>query len=200
MRLSIALFAALFAPVLSHADETQLLQAELALAKKNVVYSVIDLAQARIQIKAAGITLREFPIHAIDTWGPGFQAGAYVMTDRHAEEEPQRTLIDPKKAGSEASAELDALERADMPTNFVLNYEGNIAVHVIGKPAELGDRMREASREAWKYLSRPLVFLWKKFKQEEHTLIELELDPVDSQSIYWSLAEKSTSILVPPAD
>lgn len=208
MNALIALFATfLLVPALSQANETarlesdvRYLQAELELAKKNAIYSEFDLAQAKIRIKAAGLTLREFPILAIDMWGSGISPGSYVMTERRTSDEPQRARIEPGKAGETASPEIDALERDDMPTRYTLVYEGDVFIRISETAPDLGSRLMNMPHDVWESLSQPLVMLWNRMSGQDHTLIELELDPVDSQALYWSLSVKSTSLLLPPRD
>ncbi|OGT22098.1 MAG: hypothetical protein A2V90_04160 [Gammaproteobacteria bacterium RBG_16_57_12] len=182
--------------------ENQYLQAELALAKKNALYTVFDLAGGKILIKAAGMTLREIPVQDIGIWGNGLKPGAYLVIEKSAFKEPERFQIDPTRIDEESppSTDIDALERDDMPTRYTLIFEDGVFVSVTGSPASMDERMISMSLDALEYLSRPLVILWKKINGENYTVIDLEVDSVDSQSLYWTITEKSAGLFLLPED
>ncbi|MEW5755755.1 MAG: hypothetical protein AB1810_05575 [Pseudomonadota bacterium] len=176
--------------------DAALLQAEFDLAKSGATYSIIDLAQNKIIIKAAGVVLRQLPIVEVDIWGRRPAPRSYRVSEKVAAKEPERIQIEPGK--EESVHDIDALERNDMPVRYTIVFDDGIKVGFSGAAGTHDRTMAEVAHDTWALLVRPLVFLWKHWQDEKHSVIDIKLDPVDSQSFYWSVPENSATIFIFP--
>ncbi len=177
-------------------NDLWLLQAEFDLAKSSATYSIIDLAQKKITIKAAGVVLRHIPIVEVDVWGRMPAPRVYRISEKVARKEPERIQIEP---GKEVPAhDIDALERDDMPVRYTLMFDDGIKVGISGSAGEHDRTMGEVAHDVWEQIARPLVFLWKHWRDEKHSVIDITLNPVDSQSVYWAIPENSATIFILP--
>lgn len=176
--------------------DTRLLQAEFELAKSGATYSVIDLAQNKITIKAAGVVLRSIPIVEVDIWGHVPGPRIYRISEKKASKEPERIQIEPGK--EQPAYNIDALERDDMPVRYTMVFEDGINVSFSSDAPSDDGRLAALAHATWGYISRPLVFLWKHSRDEKHSVIDLKLDSIDCQSVYWALPENSATLFILP--
>jgi hypothetical protein len=193
------------------ADETvdlqqsnRLLQAEYELAKSQKLYFFIDLPAHRIQFRASGITLAELPILSLRSWGRPADGLAYTLAKKSAKNEPVREQVlipgkEPEKpaqpvieAGKPpAPPPLQALEIADMPTDYVLQLDDGtlLTVHAKLEETDLWARVRQrAVRLGW-FITRPLISVWQHHHGNTYNEMLLTLPEREARMLYWSFQE-----------
>ncbi|RJQ55024.1 MAG: hypothetical protein C4526_04305 [Nitrospiraceae bacterium] len=185
--------------------EDFLLQSELVLAKKPIIYFVFNLKDRVVLLKSRGIALRQMKIEDVSFWGDAVDSKPLLMIRKSALFEPERVKIDPDKNKEEenntattpapGAFDIEALELQDMPTSYRMEF-GN-GVHISVRPEKAGfvsGVYRAADYSGW-YLSRPILTLWNSFRGRPFTSIYLTVNEEDARSIYWSLVEGSENII-----
>ncbi|MBI5099782.1 MAG: hypothetical protein HZB30_11150 [Nitrospirae bacterium] len=186
-------------------NEINLLEAELKVAKKPVIYFIFNLKDKEILLKSRGILLKEMKIEDIKFWGEPVDAAPRTMLKKSALfKEPKRVNIDPNKAKEETSTnttttpgafEIEALELKDMPTTYRLEFHEGIFISISPKGAGFLSRLYKMSSYTGWYLSRPILTIWNSIKGSPFTSIYLVLSEEDARFVYWSLEEKSENII-----
>ena len=210
--LTILLALLLCSPVAA-ADETaelaqtnRLLQAEYELAKSQQLYFFIDLKANRIYFRTSGVTLAELPILSLRSWGRPADGIAYTLAKKTAREEPVReqVLIPPApgkepdkpaepviEAKKPQAPALQALEIADMPTEYVLQLDDGtlLTVHAELNDANMLTKLRwQAVRSSW-FLTRPLISVWHRWHGSTYNEMFLTLPEREARMFYWSFQE-----------
>jgi hypothetical protein len=178
--------------------ENQLLETELRIAQTPNVYSVIDLKNKKILLKAKGVLLRELSIEAYRIWGnlPAIKTAALVK--KSALFAPKRVLVNPKAGEIDAPPSEETFELKDMPTNFTLVLEGDISISVRPKPTHPLSSLWSIRYPVQWYLTRPVLTVWHTMRREPFTSIEIVLDPGDARSLYWSFLEGMKAMVLSP--
>jgi len=188
-------------------DEIDLLDAELKVAKKPVIYFIFNLKDKEILLKSRGILLKKMKIEDVKFWGRTVDAAPRAMLKKSALfKEPKRVNIDPNKDKEETSTdtatnttpgafEIEALELKDMPTTYRLEFHEGIFISISPKGTGfLSGLLKMASYTGW-YVSRPILTIWNSIKGSPYTSIYLILNEEDARLVYWSLEEKSENII-----
>jgi hypothetical protein len=190
------------------AQTNRLLQSELELAKSQKLYFVFDLQASRILFKVSGVTLAELPILTLRSWGRPADGIAYVLARREARKEPEREQIvipdgkeeakpaapaSPPKPGQPPQApDVQALELADMPTEYVLQLDDGTLLTVRGALSETAGFKETAryylNKHSW-YITRPLITAWQHRQGKSYIEMFLTLSEQDARMLYWSFQE-----------
>jgi len=192
-------------------NETRLLESELILAKKPIIYFIFDLKKKEVLLKARGIVLKEMKIEDVKFWGEPVDAKPQTMLKKSALfKEPKRVNIDPNKAKEEETSadnttnttpgtfDLEALELKDMPTIYHLEFSNGIFISVRPKAAGFVSKLYAIANYVGWYASRPILTIWHSIKSRPYTSMYLTLSEEDARSIYWSLVENSENIIYQP--
>lgn len=219
MRLIRLVFALLLTAVLwvpaAAADEladlvqtNRLLQAEYELAKSQQLYFIFDLQAAQILFKVSGVTVAKLPILSLRSWGRPADGIAYALASRSARKEPEREQIaipdgkdaekpatppPPLKPGETPKApELQALEIADMPTEYVLRLNDGTLLTVRAKLSETAGFKEKLAyhldRYSW-FITRPLISVWQHRQGQPYNEMLLTLPEREARMLYWSFQE-----------
>lgn len=190
------------------AQTNRLLQAEFELAKSQKLYFFIDLQASRILFKASGITLAELPILSLRSWGRPADGIAYTLASRSARKEPEREQIAipdgteeekpatpppaPKPGEKPKPPELQALEIADMPTEYTLTLDDGTLLTVRSSLAETAgfkEKLRNiATKSSW-FITRPLISVWQHWHGNTYNEMLLTLPEREARMLYWSFQE-----------
>lgn len=204
------------APVL----QDRFLREDLALAKASSLYFVIQLRSRTMSLRAGGVTLREWPVAGIRSWGAPHPLEPLIIEKKSTLNPPKRTEIIPMteeeeeaKAKAEAqeqaaktkkeeekpkAPEPDALELKDMPSSFMFVMSDNTRIYFRPKARGFAPRIAAFGHSLKWYLWVPLKNLRLRLKKEPFSAIEIRLEsPEDCQSIFWSLAEGSKTLVFP---
>ncbi|RJQ20022.1 MAG: hypothetical protein C4560_05470 [Nitrospiraceae bacterium] len=189
-------------------SETRLLEAELQLAKKPIIYFIFNLKNREVLLKARGVLLRDMKIEDVKVWGVAVEIKPRPLLKKSAMFEPKRENIDPDKNKEEetdtntapkpGTFDIEALELQDMPASYRLEFQEGIFISVRSKSAGFTSKLYNiASYLGW-HVSRPALTIWNSIKGRPYTSIYLTLSEEDARSIYWSLVENSENIIVHP--
>jgi hypothetical protein len=180
--------------------ENRLLETELRIAQAPQIYSIIDLKNKKIFLKARGVLLRELSIETFRVWGnlPAVKAG--TLTRKSALFAPKRAQVNPKTGEDEADTSAETLELKDMPTNYTLVLDGNISISVRPKPTHLLSSLWSIRYPVQWYLTRPVLTVWHAMRRQPFTSIEVVLDAGDARSVYWSFLEGMKAIVFFPGN
>lgn len=210
--LSVLLLLLLFGTARATDDAASLLQsnrllgAEFDLAKTQQLYFVIDLPDKHIFFRTSGVTLAELPILSLSIWGRPADGITYTLAKKTARQEPVREQVlippapgkEPEKpvepvieSGKPAAPALQALEIADMPTDYVLQLDDGTLLAVHAKLEEAGflARMRQKIAHAFWFLARPLISVWHRVHGSSYNEVLLILPEKETRMLYWSFQE-----------
>lgn len=190
------------------AQSNRLLQAEFELAKSQKLYFFIDLQASRILFKASGITLAELPILSLRSWGRPADGIAYTLASRSARKEPEREQIAipdgkeeekpaappavPKPGEKPKPPELQALEIADMPTEYTLTLDDGTLLTIRASLAETAgfkEKLRNIVNKSSWFITRPLISVWKHRHGNTYNEMLLTLPEREARMLYWSFQE-----------
>ncbi len=178
--------------------ENQLFETELRIAQAPQIYSIFDLKNKKISLKARGLLLRELGIEAFRVWGNLPAVKAATLIRKSALFPPKRALVNPKAGDDEAQPRMETLELKDMPTNYTLVLEGNISISVRPKPTHLLSSFWSIRYPVQWYLARPVLTVWHALWRKPFTSIEIVLDASNAQTLYWSFLEGMKAIVFSP--
>ena len=182
----------------SRKHENQLLETELRIAQTRQIYSIFDLKNKKIYLKARGLLLRELSIDVFRVWGNLPAVKAATLTRKSALFPPKRVLVTPKAGDDDTQPSVETLELKDMPTNYTLVLEGNISISVRPKPTHLLSSLWSIRYPVQWYLARPVLTVWHALWKKPFTSIEIVLEEGDARSLYWSFLEGMKAIVLPP--
>jgi hypothetical protein len=178
--------------------ENQLLETELRIAQTPQIYSIFDLKNKKICLKARGLLLRELSIEAFRVWGNLPAVKAATLIRKSALFPPKRVLVNPKASDDEAQRSVETLELKDMPTNYTLVLGGNISISVRPKPTHLLSSLWSIRYPVQWYLARPVLTVWHALWRKPFTSMEIVLEESDARSLYWSFLEGMKAIVFSP--
>lgn len=172
-------------------------EAELALAKTNAVYFVIDVTGSVIQFKAKGVILREWKMVHFDCRPLAWPIVSTALVSKQAIVVPKRKYIDPKKAEEIGAYELDSLESKDMPSDYVLTLENDLKVHVSSQKERplsflshwelsLQQAIFEEAQSVW----------WAAFKPKARVIRVRLSEPGEARTLCWSLSNGMKGLIL----
>ena len=190
------------------AQTNRLLQAEFELAKSQKLYFIFDLQASQILFKVSGVTLAELPILAVRSWGRPADGLAYTLASRSARKEPEREKIAipdgneeakpvtpppvPKAGEKPKPPELQALEIADMPTEYTLQLDDGTLLTVRSSLAETAGfkaKFRNIVNKFSWFITRPLISVWQHWHGNSYNEMLLTLPEREARMLYWSFQE-----------
>jgi hypothetical protein len=180
--------------------ENQLLETELRIAQTPQIYSIVDLKNKKIRLKARGLLLSEWSIEAFRVWGSLPAVKAATLIRKSALFSPKRVLVNPKTNDDEEQPTMETLELKDMPTVYTLVLEGNTLISVRPKPTHLLSSLWSIRYPVQWYLARPIQTVWHAVWRKPFTFIELVLEEGDARSLYWSFLEGMSAIVFSPGN
>lgn len=180
--------------------ENELLESELALARKAKVYFIFNLKDKKVYMKTRGVTLRELSIVKVKAWNLRIPAKPQVLLKRSTLFKPRREDIKPqeKETGSSDKFEIDALELDDMPSRFNLVLDNGVVITVRPTPRGVLSHLENMGNSLFWHLSRPLLTVWGFLGKKPYSSLYLSMEKTDAQSLYWSFSEGSQCIIYNP--
>jgi len=190
------------------AQTNRLLQAEFELAKSQQLYFIFDLQSSRILFKVSGVTVADLPILSLRSWGRPADGLAYTLANKTARKEPEREQIgipdgkeeekpatpaSPPKPGEVPKApELQALEIADMPTQYTLVLNDGTLLTVRSTLPEASGFLEKIryyyDKYSW-FITRPLISVWQHRRGNTYNEMLLTLPEREARMLYWSFQE-----------
>ncbi len=170
--------------------KSQLLKEELALARTSSSYFTIDLQTRVVQLKARGLTLREWKIDGLRWWGDSVPLQAITLEKKSALFAPKRKKIKPGANQEGGTFELDVLELKDMPSSFSLYMERGLYVYIRPRPDNFLSRAWEIGRFLRWYTWVPLKNLWFEVRKKPLTALDIRVaNKEEAKALYWALGE-----------
>jgi hypothetical protein len=179
------------------AMENKLLKDEWLLAQKSNLYVIFHLKEKTIQIKAKGLTLREFPIHDVYLWGKNLPDSSLPLVKKSALVKPSRGIIRPGDMKESEDVTLDVLELEDMPVRYTLVLDNRIFIAI--RPSEgVTSKFGNIFATLKNFIVRPAVTFWYAVRGKQYTALDIGLEKQDAKALYWSFPEGAKSIVYPP--
>lgn len=180
--------------------QNKVLEAELALAKTDSVYFVLDEAAGLMLFKAKGIVLREWKISEFHGRPSAWPTLTTSILKKEALAVPRRKLIDPKnpKTAEEiGSYELDSLEPKDMPADYILTLENDIKIHVSSGREKFFSMLKHWTDSFEQAVhERAQVIWWAAFKPKARLFgVHIE-DASESRTLCWSLSNGMKGLIL----
>ncbi|NJC89006.1 MAG: hypothetical protein FIB02_10850 [Desulfuromonas sp.] len=186
----------------------RLLQAEYELAKSQKLYFIFDLQASEIFYRVSGITVAKLPILSLRSWGRPADGIAYTLTKRTARKEPEREKIaipdgkeeakpatpppPPKPGEAPKAPELQALEIADMPTEYTLQLDDGTLLTVrstLSEKADFKEKLRYYyDKYSW-FFTRSLISISHHRQGTSYNEMLLTLPEREARMLYWSFQE-----------
>jgi hypothetical protein len=201
----------------SSAVQDRFLREDLALAKTSSLYLVILANSRSISLCAGGLTLREWKLAGLHSWGTAQPLEPLAIAKKSTLSPPKRTEIIPqteeqaeqalakaekavkkKEEQKTQSFELDALELKDMPSSYAFIMNDGTRVYFRPRAQKFLPRIAAFGHSISWYSWAPLKNLWFRLKKQPFSAIDLKLEAAaDCQAIYWSLAEGAKVLIFP---
>lgn len=183
---------------LSPGLKNQFLKEELALARTSSSYFIIDLQTRAIQLKARGLTLREWKIDGLKWWGDSVPLQAITLEKKSALFAPKRKKIKPGTNQEGETFELEVLELKDMPSSFSLYMDRGLFVYIRPRPANFLSGAWEIGRFLRWYAWIPLKNLWFEVRGKPLTVLDIRVaNKGEAKSLYWALLEGFRGLIHP---
>lgn len=184
-------------------------ETELAMAKTKSLYMVVDLPNNLAVLKARGITLRTFRIHAIDwigspiqqSFSPHLKAKDPMISPVLISPPPitsKTALVDGDEETSQTPPQSKALTVSDMPLRYKLLFDDQIVVMI--QPNHLPTFWDNAFQQfaGWSGRVAAHVSTWKEmFGQRSDPYLVLSMEPADAQAFYWAVVAPMPWLVVP---
>lgn len=179
----------------NYIKQNRLLEEEIKLSRKPVIYFVVNIDENKIVIKSRGINLKELNFQDSGCWGRPVSVNTYQVKKKSTFIKPGRETITPKDDKEKNTFELEALELKDMPSRYTIALEGGATLFV--RPLTVGfvSAIGNAYYSSVKYITRPLSMVWNTLKGTPYTAFDIVLNENDARAFYWSLSEDSTVIV-----
>jgi len=178
--------------------ENAFLETELTLTAKAAVYLIMDLPERKIQLKAKGFSLKELPIETVRFWGDAVPIKPFTLIYKQSFDKPERVVVKPGEMLQKDTFKIDALELEDMPDHYSLRLSDNVIINVTESTTGFwSSTVASASR----LLSSWIRSLWTVFYQVQglsYTVIDLQLEKKDAQTLYWAFTEGMETIMLAP--
>ena len=175
-----------------------LLKEELALARASSSYFIIDLQTRVVQLKASGLTLREWKIDGLKVWGDSVPLRAITLEKKSALFAPERKKIKPGADQEGGTFELDVLELKDMPSSFSLYMERGLYIYIRPRANNFLSRAWEIGRFLRWYAWVPLKNLWFEVRKKPLTALDIRVsNKGEAKALYWALGEGFKGLVYP---
>jgi hypothetical protein len=177
--------------------ENRLLKDELSLAQKTNIYIVFHLKEKTIQIKAKGMTLREFSIQDVHSWGSNLPGNSLILVKKTAVTKPARGIVMPGDNKKSDDFQLDVLELEDMPARYTLILGKRVFVSV--KPSKgFFSKIGNVLSSLKNLIMRPAITFWYAVRGKQYTALDIFLEKQDAKALYWSFTEGTRGVVYPP--
>ena len=165
------------------AFEARLVEEELALAKTQSYYFLLDLGAKRLDLRVSGSPLRSWDLARVRVWGEPAALTATALVKKTAIRPPERTVIKPGGEEEPAPAppppakngtagetpapafELEALELKDMPPVFRMSFDDGFDVSIVTGDQGFKGRAGKLWNEIRWSVGMPLLSLRAKLRQ-----------------------------------
>jgi hypothetical protein len=172
-------------------------EAELALAKTNAVYFIVDETGSVIQFKAKGVVLREWKMARFGCRAPAWPIVSTALISKQAIVAPKRKHIDPQKAEEIGSYELDALESKDMPADFVMTLENDLKAHVSSEKENLVSLLSHWELSLQQAIFEEAQSIWWSAFRPRARMIQIRLaEPGEARTLCWSLSNGMKGLIL----
>ncbi|MDH4217696.1 MAG: hypothetical protein OEY18_04745 [Candidatus Aminicenantes bacterium] len=179
--------------------ERQSLEIELSFTKSSHLYFILDIGERKIDLKAKGLLLRTWKIEKIRLWGDPVLQNPISLVKKSALFPPKREEINPEETEKDEEFELEALELSDMPSSYAIILERNISIYIRPKSKGLTSLLKNIGHTLRWYFYPSLRTVWSKAKRKSYTAFDVLMEnKEDCRSFYWTLAENSQFIILPP--
>ena len=179
----------------SYIKQNRLLEEEIKLSRKPVIYFVFNMQEKKIYIKSRGINLKEVNIQDFGYWGNPVSVNAFKVKKKSAFIKPGRETIKPGDESKKDTFELEALELKDMPSRYTIVFESGATVFIRHLSEGVISAIGNAFYSSAKFLTRPLSMVWNTLKGTPYTTINIVLNENDARAVYWSISENSAVIV-----
>ncbi|MDD8031980.1 MAG: hypothetical protein PHQ25_08295 [Acidobacteriota bacterium] len=190
--------------------ENKFLEEELKLAGKPAYYFVINLKEKKVDLKARGMVLKSWNFSDLRYSGKPVPLKVTSLTHKTALDPPERKIIQPdeeqdkdekemnemKESQPEATGtfEVEALELADMPSSFDLNFDDGLKISIQSKSG-----LKETFHQTWEnilwYTWYPIKhFIIRKSELKPRLVIYFE-NQREAQAIYWAFIDGIKGII-----
>lgn len=177
--------------------ENAVLESELKLSRKSDLYFVVNLKEKHIQIKSKGILLKELPLQQVSIWGTPLSPASYILMKKSSFIKPRRENIKPGDARERDNFEIDALELADMPSQYTLSMNKGLSISVRPKTEGLMSGVCSLFSSTMRFVFRPLHMVWNTVRGKPYTAVDVVLDRESAKALYWSFIEGKACIVYP---
>ncbi len=190
--------------------ENKFLEEELKLARNPAYYFVINLKEKKIDLKARGMVLRSWRASDLKYSGKPVPLKVTGLTHKTALDPPERKIIQPgeepgkdeKEANDNVESphqttvtfEVEALELADMPSSFELNFDDGLKISIQSK-----SNLKETFYQTWEnilwYTWYPMkYFIFRRSELKPRLVINFE-NQREAQAIYWAFIDGIKGII-----
>lgn len=186
-------------------------ETELAMAKTKSLYLVVDLPNKRAVLKARGVALRTFPIHAFNWIGSPIsrpfslrlKAKDPMISPLLISPPPVTNITSPADGDEETATSpppAKALMVSDMPLRYDLEFDDQIMVMI--QPHHLPTFWDNAFQQFASWSSRVAAHVWtwkEMFDQSAEPYLVLSMEPADAQAFYWAVVAPMPWLVFPEA-
>lgn len=174
-------------------------QTELDLAKKGIVYTVLDLSARRLTLKIKGLALKEFHFSDVSSRKEKVSSGsAHRLIKKYPPTPTIEKEIPPSNA-SEASApsvspllstESVFVAVGDMPSRYRLYFEDGLMLSIVSVVQECDCGRIEKGLRLVKETATTLSWeAGRLIVDRRYPDLRLKLSEEEAQALYWSLSE-----------
>jgi hypothetical protein len=183
------------------AAESRLLESELALARGEAAYVLIDTGSKTLSLNANGLVLRKWTIVKSRRWGFPFSAEAASLLKKSTLLPPKREEIKPGETEHKDTFDIQALELSDMPGRFSLVLEKGIRISVAPSPRGFAKLFGFSVRGFRRLLLYPLKTVVAALGRKNFHVLEVELESKEeAQALYWTLEPGTPFLLFPQSN
>jgi len=176
--------------------ENRLLKSEYQLARTSHIYTLFDLVNKRVKIKAKGIILKELAIEEFDLWGMPIQPKPLTLRKKASFLKPKKLRVKPMENLKDSPTEIKFLGIEDMPTAYRLNMDDEIYIFIRPKGTGwVSGFLTLVYNIKSTLISRPIGMLWNGLHKKPYTELNISLSPEDARSLYWVLTEGASCII-----
>jgi hypothetical protein len=174
----------------SLARETEFLEAEITLARKQQIYFVFQLKDKKIQLKARGIALREWDIEKMRFFGDGVRLKPVALNKKITLFPPKRESIKPGNKDEKDEFKIESLELKDMPSRYTLFLDAGISIYVRPKPGSIFSKLGSAWRSLKWHTIPPLKMVLLSARNRPFTAVDVVLKSrQETQALFWAFSE-----------